>query len=400
MKTTYLYQHTIKIFLGIILIASIASCRKELPQIDQPERYISGSFSEVFDAYWTGMNNSYVFWDIDPTNWDEVHRKYQPLFAKLNLNDSTDVRKSYTYFKEMTSKLVDSHYALQFRSDYVRDSALISPANSRHLKNGDLHTPVGANFFYNNIPQRYLGTTTVRGVIGNTAATQVYAIAGKISNNILYLHFNTFKLQSTYGSGANEAVNKVLRYYFDNLKNPAGLKGVIIDVRTNGGGALDDLNFLLGPLTDKPYTFGATRSKGGMGRLEYTPWIDAKITPAKDAVSFTAPVIVLADVYSVSMSEITAMAIKALPLGNGKFVGERTWGANGPLTSNDIYNGGQFTTGFFSLVYTSSVMLRYKDGKIYEGIGFPPDVEVKYDAAAIAAGRDPQLEKAISLIPQ
>lgn len=398
MKLTYLHQHIIKIFLGAFLILSAASCRKELPQIDQPERYIAGSFSETFQAYWTGMNNSYVFWDIDPTNWDDVHRKYQPLFARLNVNDSADVRKSYTYFKEMTAKLVDSHYTLVFNSPYLRDSAYINPSGDRHEKDGTLHNPISANFFYNTIPQRYLGQSTVRGVniVGNN---QVFAIAGKINNNILYLHFNVFSLKTAYDSEANAAVNKVLKYYFDNIQNPAGLKGLIIDVRSNSGGALADLNFLLGPLTDQSYSFGSSRSKAGMGRLEYTPWVDAKVTPAKDAKAFTAPVIVLADINSISMAEITTMAVKSLPSGNGKFVGERTWGANGPLIGNDFLNGGQFSTGFFNLVYTSSVMLRAKDGKVYEGIGFPPDVESKYNAQALAAGRDIQLEKAISLIP-
>ncbi len=43
-------------------------------------------------------------------------------------------------------------------------------------------------------------------------------------------------------------------------------------------------------------------------------------------------------------------------------------------------------------------MLKYRDGKIYEGVGFPPDVEVKYNAASLAMGRDKQPEATIGLI--
>jgi hypothetical protein len=63
----------------------------------------------------------------------------------------------------------------------------------------------------------------------------------------------------------------------------------------------------------------------------------------------------------------------------------------------DDFNAGQFSTSFFYLIYTSSVMFRYKDNKVYEGIGYPPDIEVRYDSAAIANGKDLQLEKAIDM---
>ncbi|MBB6500990.1 S41 family peptidase [Pedobacter cryoconitis] len=404
MKTTchFIYKYIFQIVLGISIISVLVSCRKELPQINQPERYITGNFSEAFEAYWNGMNNNYIFWDIDPTNWDDVYKKYKPLFAQMNINDSTDVRKSYTYFKEMTSKLVDSHYALQITSKYVKDSAkYISPSTLRHSKEPGYHGIIDPNFFYFSIPPKYLDPGYVKGFVNVSDGSQFFAIAGKIKSNILYLHFNSFNLKQVYGSTTTNDAQKTLKYYFDQLKNTVGLKGIIIDVRSNGGGALADLDLLVGNLTDKPYSIGATRSKGGMGRLDYTPWIDAQVHPAKDAKAFTAPIVVLADLNSVSMAEMTTMALKALPTGNATFVGERTWGGNGPLLPNDdVYNGGQFKTGFMNLVYTSTLMLRYKDGKIYEGLGFPPDVEIKYNGAALDTGTDPQLEKAISLIPQ
>ena len=43
-------------------------------------------------------------------------------------------------------------------------------------------------------------------------------------------------------------------------------------------------------------------------------------------------------------------------------------------------------------------IFKYIDGKRYEGIGFPPDVNVPFSAAAIAVGDDPQLDSAINRI--
>ena len=99
------------------------------------------------------------------------------------------------------------------------------------------------------------------------------------------------------------------------------------------------------------------------------------------------------------MAELTAMAVHALPNGNGHTVGETTWGANGPLADNEILNGGQFTAANFLFAYTSSSMFKYIDGNIYEGKGFPPDYNVPFDLHAFQTTGDTQLEKALSLMP-
>jgi len=383
-----------KYILFLLVFFTMASCRKEIPEINRPEDYIEGNFSEVFDAYWNGMNNNYVFWDIDTTNWDRVYKQYKPLFAELNLADSTDVRKGYTYFKEMTSGLIDSHYDLSFNDPWLADSSSINPAYQRKLASDDYHDPISVLHFYYTLPDNYLDEGWKRGFV-NVGNRQYVAVSGTIDQHILYFYFNSFNLKGLYEADTDNAVKTVEQYFFDKLLNTPDIKGVILDVRGNEGGALADLNFLIGRMIDKRLDFGFTRSKQGNGRLDYTPWVPAFVTPQDSARNITAPIVVLADSWSVSMSEMTTMAVKSLP--NGHFVGERTWGGNGPLTGNRFYNGGQFSTGFINLTYTPSLMLKYRDGKIYEGIGFPPDIEVKYDESALAAGTDPQLDVALNL---
>ncbi|HEY4789475.1 MAG TPA: S41 family peptidase, partial [Bacteroidales bacterium] len=146
----------------------------------------------------------------------------------------------------------------------------------------------------------------------------------------------------------------------------------------------------------KPLHFGYTRMKGGNGRLDYTPWINAFVYPEPDAKAIEVPIVILADLNSASLSEAVVMAIKALP--NSTFVGETTWGATGPLTDEEVYNDGQFKINDFLTVLTSSCSFKYVDGKIYEGIGFSPDISVPYNSSAISNGKDIQLEKAISIL--
>jgi C-terminal processing protease CtpA/Prc len=154
----------------------------------------------------------------------------------------------------------------------------------------------------------------------------------------------------------------------------------------------------------------------GDGRLDFGPKIPYTIQPyanlqpnVDEAYRFPTnphptkkPIVVLADVNSVSCAEMTTMGIASLP--NGYFVGERTWGGQGMLLGNNRasvwLNAGEFSTPFVTTVYTPFQQFTYQDGRVYEGIGFPPkpELEVKYNAAALAQGIDPQLEKALQVI--
>jgi carboxyl-terminal processing protease len=183
--------------------------------------------------------------------------------------------------------------------------------------------------------------------------------------------------------------------YLNNRKC-SGLKGIIIDVRNNAGGNINDLNFFTGHLIGSPLQFGYTRYKSGNGRLAHTPWISASILPQQGSKAINIPVIALADNYTVSLAEAVTMIIHTLP--TGIVVGETTWGATGPITANKVYNDGSFSVPGFLSVTTSSAEFKYINDTIYEGKGFPPDINVPFNLPAINSGKDLQLEKAISLI--
>ena len=404
----------------VISVLSFSSCKKEIPTVNQTGSALSGNFSQVFDDFWNDMNNNYVFWSIDTTNWDNMNKIYKPLFAKLNLYDSTDETTAKGYFKSMVDGLTDSHYTL------FPDGDIIQPAHDRKLKNpvfienlfgtAPYSPSADGKFYYTNlIDTLYLDSLSAKIAIDSTnssgSGSDFMVVSGTINNGaILYLSFSSFNLVSEYQGGIPK-VKTVLDYFFSQLKNTS-IKGLIIDVRGNGGGDLSDLNFLVGSLISSPIHFGYTRSKNGNGRLDYTPWADAIVTPTAGAVAFTKPIVVLADGESVSLSELTAMSLKTLP--NTTIVGDTTWGANGPLTDNEVFNAGSFNFGkvstdigtgianYYGNAYTSSTMFKYIDNKIYEGKGFPPDYDIKVKLSDIFLPNnfvnDPQLNKAISII--
>jgi Periplasmic protease len=75
----------------------------------------------------------------------------------------------------------------------------------------------------------------------------------------------------------------------------------------------------------------------------------------------------------------------------GPLVGKRTWGGLvGTLGFPVLMDGGYVTA--------PNLAIWTEDGWIVENEGVPPDVEVEQDPAAVAAGGDPQLERAIAIV--
>jgi C-terminal processing protease CtpA/Prc len=400
-RNKILYFFTfITIFLAIL---TTSSCRKDLPVVNAAQNYPGGSYPDLFEAFWNGMNSNYVFWGVDSTNWDKMYTTYKPLFAKLTTFDSASESTAENYFAAMTAGLIDSHYNLTF--ELTGNS--FSPATYRR----ELMNP---NYFTDStfpsavldslIPYKYIDASSL--VMGTDtvsmegSATPFTAVSGTINNSILYLYFSSFALSQ---AGAN--TSPVFNYFFNMVQNlPPYIRGIVIDLRGNGGGEVADLDFVVGQMIKTPVTFGYTRAKNGTGRLDYTPWAPAIVKPwYGGSANIKVPIVALADHLSASMAELTTMAIKTLP--NGKFIGTRTWGANGPLAPQVYFNGGQFTIGTstfgstgYLFTYTSSTMFKYLNGSVYEGVGVPPDIYARETTAAYNSGEDLVVDAAINYI--
>jgi len=374
-------------FLSGLLLTGIlfTSCHKDIAS--PISNAAPTNFNEVFNDFWNQMNVNYVYWDIDSTNWDSMYSRYQPVFAGLDIHNNNDLRKSIKYFRQMTDGLIDSHYNLSFFPAAIVDST-IDPAVDRKIAAGTYRNSYS---FIKLDTVHYLDNDLVSGSYAG-----IVAASATIQHKILYFTCSNFELNKAYLSASNNGVKNALQFFFDSVENSTTIKGIIIDVRDNTGGDVSDLSFLIGHLINNPLHFGYTRYKTANGKFDYSPWINAYVTPQPGGKALNIPVIVLADNFSASMGEATAMAIHALP--TGIFVGERTWGATGPLADNSLLDDGQFTIPGFMFTYTSSAAFKYIDGKIYEGKGFPPDINVPFDHAAVLLNDDPQLDTAISLI--
>jgi carboxyl-terminal processing protease len=377
-----------KHYLFFLFLLLLTACKKNLdnPIGDQPP----ASFSQAFDEFWNQLNVNYVYWDIDTTNWDAVYKQYKPVFGGLQIGNTADLAASAGYFRKMTDGLIDHHFSIAFTNIALTDSSIF-PAEDQWKNNPAFRF----SYSFLGSDMRYLDSGYQLGTDYSTESTLI-ALSGTIHHDILFFTCNQFLLSASFQSSGSNGVKPVLNYFFQRLENPTGIKAIVLDFRDNPGGDANDLNFLVGQFVGQPLRVGYTRNKSGNGRLDYTPWVGVDVSPQAGARAVTLPVYILADIYSQSMAEIVTMALRVLP--QCKVVGETTFGATGPIAENALYDDGSFKLPGFLSVTTSSVEFKYIDGRIYEGLGFPPDYQVPFNAQAISSGDDPQLDKVLSLV--
>lgn len=395
-----------KILLALLFVLGLVSCRKEMPDMQNPREELVCNWDQLFESYWNGMNYNYVFWDIDTTDWDKIYEVYKPKFegiAKAGFKNEEVNREAFEWLKEMSSTLIDYHFRISVNlTPSDGNSYTYIPSDENIRKRKGYHE----NFFLsrNSILQKMVNDGRFVNIescpIDLQTPDQRYYISGITKSNILYLGFSSFSIQADLkNENYKERMEAVFNIYWNNLDNNPDLKGVIIDVRGNGGGSLSDLSSVLGRFVKEPLKVFYTRKKSGTGRLDYTPYTPEYLYPLDYKRELDIPVVVLADMHSVSMAEMTTMAVLALPKGNGVFIGEQTWGGTGNLSPYfDMTYGGQFINTMLD-VYTCMSNLVDANGVSHEGKGVKPTIEVPLDVEKLEQQLiDNQLEYAFNYI--
>jgi tricorn protease len=165
-------------------------------------------------------------------------------------------------------------------------------------------------------------------------------------------------------AGANEFAKN----YYPNVNKA----GIIIDVRGNGGGNIS--SNLLSDLATKPTGFFTFRSGGTFRREEWGPM---------------GEVVAVTDQWAFSDGEYFSEFFKRMKI--GPLVGHRTGGG-------EVGSGGGYGLVDGGSIYIPNYGAWVPGEWVVEGRGAVPDYEVDQDPAAVMAGRDPQLDKAIELI--
>ncbi|MBD5500181.1 MAG: S41 family peptidase [Lachnospiraceae bacterium] len=211
----------------------------------------------------------------------------------------------------------------------------------------------------------FLEMDIVRGKLIETETVQSAMLEN--TNSIGYLRIREF--DGVTVDQFNEAMAEL---------RASGMKGLILDLRSNPGGDLSavvDISRRLLPEGLIVYT----EDKAGK-RTEYTCDGEHEID---------IPMVVLVNEYSASASEILSGAIK--DYNKGTLIGTTTYGKGIVQRINRLDDGTAIKLTV-SAYFTPS-------GKNIHGIGIEPDIELEYDYDAYEQdGTDNQVEKAIEVL--
>ncbi len=322
----------------------------------------------VFDVFWQNYAEHYPFFADKGVNWDSVRTANRARAASANPQELFDILKG------MFEPLHDAHTFLL--------------ANDVNLRAGGGRPdpepigPEGRTRVEEIITTKYLRAPLHKYANGRVAF-------GYLPDSIGYLRITAFAgytAERSYRSYLT-ALEAALDSTFADTR---GWKGLVIDVRVNGGGA-DPLGLAIAArLATQTYTAYAKVARGD-------PKDASKLTDPQPSVvvpstrpGWRGPVVELTSRYSVSAAETFTQALMGRKPAIAR-VGENTQGVFSDVLGRALPNG--WRMGLPNELFLNA------ERKSYDGPGIPPTVPVPtFTKADLEAGKDPGLERAMALL--
>ena len=298
-----------------------------------------------FEALWTIMDQHYCFFSYKKIDWDSVYQAYSPRITNTMSSESL-----FKLLGEMLEELKDGHVNL-----------IASHDMSRYWK---WQEDFPANFDLT-IQEEYLGTDYL------IASGMKYKI---LEDNIGYVY---------YGSFSNDVSDSGLSYI---LSRMAICKGIIIDVRDNGGGSLVNVERIASRFFNEKTLIGYISHKIGPGHDDFSP-LKPKYIDSYKGIRYQKPVVVLTNRGCYSATNEFVSTMKYAP--NVTIVGDKTGGGSGLPFSSELPNG-------WSVRFSACPMFNAEKEHIEFGVD--PDVEVMMLSSDSEKKIDTIIERARAII--
>jgi hypothetical protein len=331
MKSLYHY-----ILLGMLLF--LASCEQILLP-DDPKT----DPQSIFEECWIFADQEYSFFELKQVDWDQVKSDYE-----LKIQPNMTERALFDTLAQMLFLLRDGHVNLFSDFDISR--------------NWQWNLDFPTNFDLNLLERTYwqdqqrLASPFITFDFGEVGYIRYSSFSESISDGVMSLVLEDFKDH----------------------------KGLIIDVRDNGGGSISNINRFVKRFISEEFVYGQERHKNGPGRNDFTAWKDLTISPDEELSTYGGPIIVLTNRSCYSACNDFVAALSALP--QVTIVGDQTGGGGGLPAQTQLANG-------WSLRVSSSQTLDHQGLSIEEGIA--PDVKIDL---IDGTGRDEILDKALEIL--
>ncbi len=190
-------------------------------------------------------------------------------------------------------------------------------------------------------------------------------------------------------SFSNQISETSLDYVFAVLYGVEKAKGMIIDIRNNGGGLLTNINTLVGRFIDKEICGGYIRHKTAPEPKAFSEPYKITFKPADHThIRYQGPIIVLTNRSCYSAANNFVAVMKSLP--NVRICGARTGGGGGLPFSSELPNG-------WAIRFSACPITDSEDKPTEFGIDPSPGYEVHCTEEELAQGKDAILDFAIEV---
>jgi carboxyl-terminal processing protease len=377
---------------------------------------------KTFDQVWRIINEKYYDENFGGVDWTKVKTDYRP---KIDAAKNDD--EFYEVIKEMVRELHDAHTRFwtpkeaelrknkQFsgvglKIDEIEGKFFVTSVkpNSEEeklgVKAGMSVTKINGQDFAESVakaaeaiksstPQAVkilslrsllrgeVGSTLNLSLIDNEGKTldvsltrrifdkSLVVTATRLDNNIGYLKFDTF----------DSKLMKDLRNALETLKDT---KGLIIDLRDNGGGDINVVTALGSLLFNEKTSFGKTKWRSK----------DSKelVIKSEKGSAYINPIVVLIDKDSASGSELLAQGLQ--DINRAKIIGSTSCGCLLGIAGAKELKAGELE--FSQIGFVSA------KGKIVEGNGVSPDLMINVEIKDLQNHYDRTLAEAVKYLTQ
>lgn len=299
---------------------------------------------EVVRAAWKEVDAYYPWFALKGVDWDAIGEEFLP-----RVTPATTEAELFALLSRMLDTLRDGHLALESGS-------------RRHAWEG----------WYADYPTNFSPEAVGKYLVGSIGATKGGVVSWALLRERMgYIRIPSFTPDDV-GAGVDAALEAL-----------APLDGVVVDVRSNGGGSDTQSEAAAGRFVDHAAPYRRVRYKTGPGHEDFGPEIESTVAP-QGAHRFTGPVVVLQNrgVFSAAEDFILAMHTRA----DVTFVGDTTGGGSGNPIGRELPNGWILRVPRWRQATPA--------GEVYEGIGLAPDVFTSVGAE----DQDRILERGIQLL--
>ncbi|MFK0044344.1 S41 family peptidase [Streptomyces sp. NPDC090741] len=326
----------------------------------------------AFDVFWQSFEENYPFFSAKGVDWHALRDQYRPkVHAKMTKDEL------YAIFSEMVRPLYDAHVALQ---DGDRVFAQVRPGTV--LPTEELDTKVKEFIVAHdledarNLQDFANGRITYADLPGGQGYLRISGFSGYAGDGAPY---------AAQLAELDRALDTVL-----SQERTQRLKGLIIDLRINGGGS-DALGIHIAErLTDTPYVAYSKRARNDPADpTRHTRPQPAYVTPVQGP-RYTGPVAVLTGGSTVSAGETFTQALVERP-GKTVRIGQPTQGVFSDVMLRELPNG--------MSAWLPNEEFLTRSGRTFDGTGISPHlIEPVFAKEEFDKKKDSAFDRALNVL--